>query len=733
MTSNDEKKVDESFDEFIAEATSSSTSSRSSLPNDQGNRFSNRLESLLKFIDEKENNDVDFVETSAYKRYNNGYDSCGVHRGLVDNSNSTGQPSHQSTTEGIVGQNEKAFKNNSGANDSAFLGQSANKSKRYVWDEWEERDLVRDMSLNDGVPAGKTKHEMAAGDNKTESVSRARQQLISLKAMGEEIHARAASLKSSLEEKNIEIERLHCLRIQNEADHVKAMKSLKRQWKERKIEMKTKHDEASLNMTKDGERVQYELTALCQKLEKKEQHLRADIAKSLRSEDEVCDQLKAEGELDIQQCQHSWQQGEEIDFRKREQKLSSKLKRDAARAVEPKLRQLMENNKEELDRLQREATREIDCYRLELLRKINEEFKMEADKIREAERRRMEKLESEWMLKVQEMRRNHGTEMDKERREHEQRAKLNKQQYNADRQRCIDRHEVDRENLRRAREIEVEQLNLNHEREMSSMESEYKEEIKNRQNECQIGFKKWIAIREKELCDEERNEVKQEEAKMNQKMQSDIELVAKKLNEETREKRKRMTLEMKEKCKSVKDAQRKELDSAEADLDKAEAESSALTIQETEHSSVLSNMQGKIKMIKTAIQEKEDEVLLQENALCSFATECEEIILDRKKQGKRDISLARSDLLLLEKSLDDLIATHPHCVDERNRELNALKTKHAEEIQIAQGKVAAMLDKKKIMIEYDSRRLESLQRDVKEIERQIDEARSTKILKDCQW
>lgn len=62
-------------------------------------------------------------------------------------------------------------------------------------------------------------------------------------------------------------------------------------------------------------------------------------------------------------------------------------------------------------------------------------------------------------------------------------------------------------------------------------------------------LKKWIAIRENELREEEEFELIQEEEKMNKKIQSDIELVARKLNEETIEKRQRVTLEMKEKCR----------------------------------------------------------------------------------------------------------------------------------------------------------------------------------------
>jgi len=134
-------------------------------------------------------------------------------------------------------------------------------------------------------------------------------------------------------------------------------------------------------------------------------------------------------------------------------------------------------------------------------------------------------------------------------------------------------------------------------------------------------------------------------------------------------------------------------------------------------------------MLKSSIQEKEDQTLFHENEQSRFATEYDQIVSDKKNQGERKISLAKSNLLLMEKALADLISSRPQRADEQSNELNALKSKHAEEIQIAQGKVAAMLDKKNIMIEHASLRLVSLQRDIAELERQTDEARSRKILK----
>ena len=96
----------------------------------------------------------------------------------------------------------------------------------------------------------------------------------------------------------------------------------------------------------------------------------------------MCERLKGEGVRELENAKKSWQQAEKDELKKRDQKISLKLKQDAAKKIEPKLRELIENHKEEAERLQREANRELDYYRLKLYKCSNEEYRKETTSCR---------------------------------------------------------------------------------------------------------------------------------------------------------------------------------------------------------------------------------------------------------------------------------------------------------------------------------------------------------------
>jgi len=127
----------------------------------------------------------------------------------------------------------------------------------------------------------------------------------------------------------------------------------------------------------------------------------------------MCDKLKGEGTQELENAKKCWQQTEKDGLKKRDQKMSSKVKQDAAKAIEPKLHQLMENHKEEIERLEREANRTLDYFRLELYKRSNEEYRKETNKIRDDERSRMSHLENEWTAKMEASRRDRDNETKK--------------------------------------------------------------------------------------------------------------------------------------------------------------------------------------------------------------------------------------------------------------------------------------------------------------------------------
>lgn len=200
----------------------------------------------------------------------------------------------------------------------------------------------------------------------------------------------------------------------------------------------------------------------------------------------MCERMHQDGRVDLQQAKRSWQQAEEADLNRREHKLSAKLKKDAAKAVEPKLKHLMEMNTEELARLQRQSAREIDSYRVELFGKLNKEFKTQADKIRETERQRTESIEKDWMVKLEEVRARHCAEMDKAAKDHEVHMQMQRQQHDTVKQRIIHEHKAAMEDNQRLNHCQMEEATLKHDREMKSLHTQHKDRVRNRREEVQM-------------------------------------------------------------------------------------------------------------------------------------------------------------------------------------------------------------------------------------------------------
>lgn len=190
---------------------------------------SQRFESLLHFLDE-ENCIALEADDDNQRRSKSSSITLDSRRSLLDITNSTLQSSQ--TLERISCQNKEKLKNqsdrvNDGCLETELAIAPSNKSKKYIWEEW-------DLEVDNGAQDEEKKDIQMAGDSQAEKISAARQQLIQLKAAGEEIQARATKLKSSQGALKAEIDRLHSIRIEQEANHVKNMRTLKLKFVNRK-------------------------------------------------------------------------------------------------------------------------------------------------------------------------------------------------------------------------------------------------------------------------------------------------------------------------------------------------------------------------------------------------------------------------------------------------------------------------------------------------------------------
>ena len=133
---------------------------------------------------------------------------------------------------------EKGLQSKStGSNDRKSAPTELTLKKNYIWDTWEEESLdphdSKSLECND----------QTAGESRAEKMSLARQQILDIQEASREISTRAAKLKDDQEQLKTEVERLHSIRIQNEANHVKAMKKLKLEFKNRRAAIEEKNEQ----------------------------------------------------------------------------------------------------------------------------------------------------------------------------------------------------------------------------------------------------------------------------------------------------------------------------------------------------------------------------------------------------------------------------------------------------------------------------------------------------------
>ena len=195
----------------------------------------------------------------------------------------------------------------------------------------------------------------------------------------------------------------------------------------------------------------------------------------------MCESLRRDGSQALQDAKKSWAQTEKEEIKRREQRLSPKLKAQAAKAIEPKLKTRMERNKEDLDRLEREASRELDCYKLELHRMSNDAFRRETMKIRDEERQRTSHERQQWFQNLEQSRAKHENEMRKTTHSNAKRVEMMEQQFNVDKQECIDEHE---EQVRRV-EAEMKKLEEQHLQDMRDIEEEFANKLIEKQRSCE--------------------------------------------------------------------------------------------------------------------------------------------------------------------------------------------------------------------------------------------------------
>lgn len=205
-------------------------------------RRHSKFESLVKFLEDHENG------IDSCKRLADGSNSDSPHggAGLFDITNVSAQSSNEPTAEKLMDSDQKNLQSKStGSNDresapTELISKKSYTRCRRIWDTWEEESLDQ----RDATKSLECKYQ-TAGESRAEKMSLARQQILDIQEASREISTRAAKLKADQEQLKTEVERLHSIRIQNEANHVKAMKKLKLEFKDRRAAIEAKSEQVS--------------------------------------------------------------------------------------------------------------------------------------------------------------------------------------------------------------------------------------------------------------------------------------------------------------------------------------------------------------------------------------------------------------------------------------------------------------------------------------------------------
>lgn len=288
-----------------------------------------------------------------------------------------------------------------------------------------------------------------------------------------QIRQQVNGMRLQIESAGVQIELLHGLRASEESNHSAAMNTLKEEWKRRFKDAKLKHEQATCEQTEINEGLANQNKAL----KKEEASLKLSLERIISLERGACKKLQEDGAIELEKARSSWQYAEKNHFRKREQKMIPKIKREAAKMVESKLRKLSEKHTDEIRSLERESARELQSYKLELYRNSQKICKNERRNIEAAEKRLMGNILHGHDQKIEEARSEQRGEMTALKQAHEDTMESLRIQHEIDKKRRLEQHEMD---LRQAKTLLVASLaqqSLNNDLELKALQNRYNEEI----------------------------------------------------------------------------------------------------------------------------------------------------------------------------------------------------------------------------------------------------------------
>jgi len=286
------------------------------------------------------------------------------------------------------------------------------------------------------------------------------------------IEQQVNGMRLQIESASVQIELLHGLRASEESNHTAAMNSLREKWKQGIKDAKVQHDHATFEQAKINE----DLAKQHKALKKEEASLKLSLERIISLERDACNKLQEDGANELEKAKSNWLYSEKNEFRKREQKLIPKIKREAAKMVESKLRKLSEKHNDEIRRLERETASELQSYKLELYRNSQKICKNERRTLEAAEKRLLDNVLYGHDQKIEEVRSENNREVTVLKKAHEDTMELLRIQHETDKKRRLEQHEMDLKEARALLDAKLAQQNLRNEVELKALKNKCDEE-----------------------------------------------------------------------------------------------------------------------------------------------------------------------------------------------------------------------------------------------------------------
>ena len=306
-----------------------------------------------------------------------------------------------------------------------------------------------------------------------EKSSAIRPEIYHVAEVAQQIKQQVKGMRLQIESSSIQIELLHGLRSSQESNHAAAMNSLQEKWKQNFKDVKVKHEYAISEQT----RINDDLAKQHKAMKKEEASLKLSLERIVSLERDACKKMQYDGAKELEKAKSSWQYSEKNDFRKREQKLIPKIKREAAKMVESKLRKLSEKHNDEILSLERESARELQSYKLELYRNSQKICKNERRNVEAVEKRLMDNVLHEHDQRIEEVRSEHLQEMAALKQAHESTMDSLRTQHEVDKKRRLAQHEMDLRESKALLEASLIQQSLSNDVELKALENKCDEEI----------------------------------------------------------------------------------------------------------------------------------------------------------------------------------------------------------------------------------------------------------------